>query len=274
MTDTIVGSLIQVVGGAVFGMLATILTIQAQRKRLTLEFRQGGGSGNLLGRIGLRVDDKIPLEEGTLLLYCCESSRNYCTSPARFYLYELYHHYGRFRSRGQGDPYNFKMSAPALRRLFVFYICPRPVVLVTVVHEDTSNVFPMDLIGSVSDSEFSLALRSTSPAVKLMKASKRVALSDVPHDQMSVAYALGKHHNEKSIDWKSLPFALGRSRGFELPVPNFALRVRDMEISAIHSVGSHTVFLTHCRSCEEFSDGPQMCHTNGFYQEWLSRRSP
>ena len=175
--------------------------IQAKRKRPTLEFRQSGGSRKLLGRIDLRADDNISLNEGALLLCHCRRSRNYCTSPARFYRHELYQHYGRFRSRGRGDPYNFNMSAPELRRVFVFYICPRPVVLVTVIHEDASNVFPMDLIGPVSGSEFSLALRSTSPAVELMKASRRIALSDVPFDRMSVAYALGKHHKEKSVDW-------------------------------------------------------------------------
>ena len=95
-----------------------------------------------------------------------------------------------------------------------------------------------------------------------------------PSIRMSVAYALGKHHKEKSVDWKSLPFALGRSRAFDLPVPSFGLRVRDMEIRSVLSVGSHTLFLARCRSCEEFFDDPQMCHTNGFYQDWLSRTSP
>ena len=95
---------------------------ESKWRRLTLDFRQCDGSSKLLGRIDLRVDGSIPLEEGALLLCRCGRSRNYCTTPARFYMQELYHYYGRFRSRAHGDPYNFKMSAPELRRLFVFYI--------------------------------------------------------------------------------------------------------------------------------------------------------
>src|SRR6185369_14027293 len=78
------------------------------------------------------------------------------------------------------DPYNFVMAPQAVQQLMIFYICPRPVVLVSVDDGSHSNLFPMDLIGPIAPDRFTLALRSTSQSVPTMKSSRRLALSDIP----------------------------------------------------------------------------------------------
>ncbi len=242
-----------------------------QGKRLTLEFREQHGENRLLGRIGLSVVNSKQLGTAQLHLCRCRSARNFCVSRRGACMHEIYHAYQGWRSGRHPNPYNFRMSASDLRCLFVFYICPRPVVLVTVTHEAAGNIFPMDLIGPVANGYFSLALRNTSPAVQLIKAAGRISLADVPIERMSVAYALGEHHKKKSIDWSSLPFEFSRSQTFGLPVPGFALRVREMEISESLSFGSHTVFLARAVSSQDCLHDKQMFHTNGFYRDWINR---
>lgn len=177
-------------------------------------------------------------------------------------------------SRAGAKPGNFALTPAATQQIMIFYICPRPVVLVSVDSGSHSNLFPMDLIGPVGPAacdRFTLALRSSSVSVESMKLARRVALSDVPASQHRTAYSLGAHHRNAQLDWASLPFKLERSAQFSLPVPQWALRVRELEILDFRSVGSHTLFVTHARSDRVIGDGPQFFHTSGIH-EFLRRR--
>ncbi|HWG58253.1 MAG TPA: flavin reductase [Candidatus Acidoferrales bacterium] len=169
------------------------------------------------------------------------------------------------------------MEPRDLRCLFVFYICPRPVVLVSVKHEGAGNIFPMDLIGPTDSPWFSMALRSTSPAVRLMQSSKRMALASIPLSYKPVAYELGKHHKQSSIDWGALSFPTTPSALFGLPVPAAALRIREVEVREYHEVGSHVLFMTSIvneqtpdRAPRE-NDALPMFHVHGSYREYLRR---
>jgi flavin reductase (DIM6/NTAB) family NADH-FMN oxidoreductase RutF len=156
----------------------------------------------------------------------------------------------------------------------VFYICPRPVVLVSVEHEGSGNLFPMDLIGPTDSPWFSMALRSTSPAVRLMQQSRRMALASIPFGYQGIAYELGKHHKLANIDWAALPFATVRSQLFNLRVPEAALRLREVSVQEFHEVGSHVLFLTSVER-ETIPGGaksPQLFHAFESYRRYLARR--
>jgi flavin reductase (DIM6/NTAB) family NADH-FMN oxidoreductase RutF len=165
------------------------------------------------------------------------------------------------------------MSMPAreLHALFAFYICPRPVVLVSVQDEARSNIFPMDLIGSVAPGYFSMALHSTSSGASLIESSRRVALSSVPIDQTAVAYELGKNHKRVGFCWDDVPFRTTLSSTFGIPIPDFALRVRELQIEDVRSLGSHRFFLGRIVRDEWRSQGSQLFFIHGFYQAWRQR---
>jgi len=165
----------------------------------------------------------------------------------------------------------FHMSHAALEQLAVFYICPRPVVLVSAQDGECSNLFPMDLIGPVAGPRFVLALRNTSPSVAILQNSRRAALADVALGERSLAYALGKHHRESNIDWSALPCQAARSSHFGLRVPAHALRVREFEILAAEPHGSHTVFVCRLVSDEGGADAPRLFHTSGIHGAWRRR---
>jgi flavin reductase (DIM6/NTAB) family NADH-FMN oxidoreductase RutF len=169
------------------------------------------------------------------------------------------------------NPDNFSMPPEAVQQLMIFYICPRPVVLVSVDDGSHSNLFPMDLIGPVSADRFTLALRSTSQSVPTMKSARRVALSDIPASARSTAYKLGVHHKNVKVDWDQLPFSIQRSPNFALPYPEIALRVREVEILDFDTIGSHTFFVTRIASELVVAEAPRFFHTSGIYQHYRTR---
>jgi flavin reductase (DIM6/NTAB) family NADH-FMN oxidoreductase RutF len=174
------------------------------------------------------------------------------------------------RMQKNTDPNNFFMPPEAVQQQMIFYICPRPVVLVSVDDGSHNNLFPMDLIGPVSSDRFTLALRSTSPSIATMKSARRVALSDVPAREYATAYKLGIHHKNVKVEWDHLPFDIRRSRHFSLPCPAIALRVREIEILDFDTIGSHTFFVTQIASEHRVEDDAQFFHTSGIYQHFRS----
>jgi flavin reductase (DIM6/NTAB) family NADH-FMN oxidoreductase RutF len=169
------------------------------------------------------------------------------------------------------DPNNFSMPPEAVQQQMIFYICPRPVVLVSVDDGHHSNLFPMDLIGSISADHFTLALRSTSQSIATMKSARRVALSDVAARDYAIALQLGVHHKNVQVAWDRLPFKIRRSRNFHLPCPQSALRVREIEILDFDTIGSHTFFVTRIASEQSTGEDAQFFHTSGIYQHFRRR---
>jgi flavin reductase (DIM6/NTAB) family NADH-FMN oxidoreductase RutF len=239
--------------------------------RTSLRFEERNGRGRLLGEIGLRLNELISVDGEQMGLFEVRHCRNYCLPRARLWM--LYGHLGwqEWRASRRSKPSKIRLTSLAMRSLFVFYICPRPVVLVSVMDGSTANVFPMDLIGPIGARHFSLALHCTSAGVPSMERSRRIALSSVPFDQTSVAYELGKNHKRPCVDVEQLPFATAPSAAFGLPVPRFALRVREMQIEAVRSLGSHKFFLAVTINDQQHSDGRQLFFVHGFYQAWRNR---
>jgi flavin reductase (DIM6/NTAB) family NADH-FMN oxidoreductase RutF len=235
-----------------------------------------GESQRLLGTIGMRLVRTIALTGHHFCLFETDTCENFCVGGLKLRLYDR-SETRRAEVRQRENPNNFRMTPGDLACSHVFYICPRPVVLVTVAHEGANNMFPMDLIGPTDSPWFSMALRSTSPAVELMKGSRRMALSGVPLSYKAAAYELGKHHRRTSIEWGELPFRTTRSVLFGLPVPEDALGVREVYAEEFHQVGSHVLFLTSIRretpapSKPGGEGGLQLFHAFSSYRQYLQQ---
>ena len=239
-----------------------------RRARLFLSFGERLGARPVMGTIRLRFDSAISLGGDRICIFETRGETNACLPPVRLrrqYVYQW------LRNRRNRDPYNFRIIPRELPRLFAFYICPRPVALITVQRGEQGNMFPMDLIGPTSTPFFLLALRTASPSVDLIKECGRIALSRIPVEFTSIAYELGKHHKVRSVDWGSLPFETIPSATFGLRTPAAALGVAELNIAQAHTVGSHTLFVALPVHDERRSDGLRMFHVQGFYQDYLKR---
>ena len=254
--------------GVMFGRNESMM-VEGIALRLSMRER---GSDRPLGSIGLRLARSIPIEEHRFCLFETSGSENRCVTAPNLGLYYLRQRW-REKRRRRKNPYNFQMTHAGLRASYVFYLCPRPVVLVTVVHGGSGNMFPMDLIGPTDSPWFSMALRKTSPAVRLMQESRRMALASAPFAYKDMVYELGKHHALASIDWARLPFATECSPLFRYPVAEAALKVREVEVREFHDVGSHMLFLTSIvrETLPRIgSNGPQMFHAFSSYRQYLA----
>jgi flavin reductase (DIM6/NTAB) family NADH-FMN oxidoreductase RutF len=237
---------------------------------LRLCMHERGSTNRLLGTIHLRFVHSIPLAEHRLCLFETSRFENFCVASLKLRLYDLYEQW-RIARRQRRSPYNFLMTMDDVLCSHVFYICPRPVVLVTVEHEGAGNMFPMDLIGPTDSPWYTMALRSTSPAVHLMQQSRRMALASIPVSLKAAAYEMGKHHKKTNIDWASLPFPTTASPLFGLPVPVAALRVREVQVADFHEVGSHILFITSVEheTSTRLDSGMQLFHSFSAYRRHL-----
>ena len=68
-----------------------------------------------------------------------------------------------------------------------------------------------------------------------------------------------------------LPFTARTSTEYGLPVPDFAVRVREMEIEFKQKLGNHTFFITRLVNDERFSATPEFFYVHGIYQAWRIR---
>ena len=245
-----------------------------KRASLFLGFSDRSGDTRLLGEIQLSYAETIRIGDRVLCLFRASRSTNRCLPRA--VVWRRYLDFARQQRRvaKSQTPPETQMIIRELFALATFYICPRPVVLVSVVDGNAGNIFPMDLIGPVGGQHFTLALHGTSTAVPLMERSRRVALSGVPVEQISIAYALGKNHKKTDFRWNQLSFDLTTSPAFGLPIPEFALTVKEMEIEEVRAMGSHKLFICRTGATQLRSHGLQLSFVQGFYHARRQQTQP
>jgi flavin reductase (DIM6/NTAB) family NADH-FMN oxidoreductase RutF len=234
-------------------------------KRLVLKFRERDGDKRLLAELDLCHTGAILTDGPALNLFQVHSCKNYCLPKGRLWAHYLHQAYLRWRHKGTS---HIRISARAAHAMIVSFICPRPVVLVSAISGDRSNMFPMNLLGSVSDGYFAFSLDSTRLAAPLVAGAGSVALSSIPMEQSEVARQLGKNHKKESVPWNQLPFPTRPSTALGIPVPCFALRVIELRIETIRNLGSHTLFVARVIRDERHGEGQQFSVIHGVYQVW------
>ena len=245
-----------------------------ERAHLFMNFSDHSGDNRWLGEIRLSYAETIRIGDRALCLFRGSRSTNRCLP--RSVVWRRYLDFARRQRRiAKGPtPPETRMIIRELFALSTFYICPRPVVLVSVVDGNAGNIFPMDLIGPIGGQHFTLALHGTSTAVSPMERSRRVALSGVPVEQISIAYGLGQNHKKTDFRWNQISFDLTTSPAFGLPIPEFALSVKEMEIEEVRAMGSHKLFICRTEVSHFRSHGLQLSFVQGFYHARRQQTQP
>jgi hypothetical protein len=223
-----------------------------------------------LGAIKLDRVAALSVGESQFVFFQPSSSRNYCLPGSQLALQYLLFAYRQWR---KDNTKGVHLSFLERRAMMVEFIRPHPVVLVSAGSLERGNIFPMNLCGDLGNGYFGLALRSERLAGGLVERSGRIALSSMPLSHAAVAYQLAHNHSRESFDWDQLPYEIRMSTAFHIPVPAFALRVREMEIETVHTVGSHRFFLARTVHDEKWSDDVGFCSIHGFYQSWRLKGS-
>ena len=237
----------------------------ADSSNLSLKFYERAGDQRLLAEIELMLSTSVPAGSQELFLFEVGSVRNYCLPKPL--LWAHYFSLAYLRSRGTKKPGEIPVVARTVHAGIACFTCPRPVVLVSVADGDGGNMFPMNLMGPVGDGWFAFSLNTTRQASPLVQRVGRVALSDLPFEQSDRARELRGNHKRESIRWKDLQFPTRFSAAFGIPVPDFALRVREMEIESVRRLGSHTVFVARIVHEERCQDGLPVAIALGIWHQ-------
>jgi flavin reductase (DIM6/NTAB) family NADH-FMN oxidoreductase RutF len=249
------------------GQVDAVRSFLAQSTRLELKFvdRQ---LQSVIGVLRLERADEWHAAEHGLTLFEVRSGKNQCAGWLRRAWDAGVYRWWEVRKK---PAVGLTLPPSAVEQTMIFYMCPRPVFLVSVADGEHSNIFPMDLLGPIGAERFTLALRNTSPSIATISTARKLALSAIAVDDCKVAYQLGAHHRKRQINIQELPFAVRPSQRFSLPVPAMALQVREVEILDVRQVGSHTLFLGRIVAQQGVADVPQLFHTCGIYQKLRAR---
>ena len=153
--------------------------------RLWLGFRERDEGAQWLVKIYLQYSTTLTVRNHELYLFKVLGCRNNCLPKVRLWARYLYYAYKRWRQTPE-----IQMTVRDMHSMIAFFVCPRPVVLVSVTNGKASNIFPMNLMGAVGGGYFSFALNSKRPVTSLVERAGRVALSSLPLERTPLAYEL------------------------------------------------------------------------------------
>jgi hypothetical protein len=141
--------------------------------------------------------------------------------------------------------------------------------LITVGGDGLYNLFPTDLHGPAGDGYYVGSLRHEGVACKQVEAAGRAAITQIHCDAYKTAYSLGKNHMQQLRPRENFPFGDIDSPRFQLPLPKWALRYRELEVIGTFVHGIHKLFLFKVVSGERLSDAPAtLAHVHNCYATW------
>ena len=235
---------------------------------LWLEYAERGGRGTVLGKIGLKSAKGIEHTGDGLYFFEAQSAQHWCLPRMQALAHHLLHAYKAMRRPKMPDT---RMTLLEERAANVTFIRPHPIAIASVEDAAGGNIFIMNLMGELGEGRFGFGLKNSRWPSKLVERTGRIALSSVPADEGKAAFALTATHMVEKVDWENLPFGLRRSMQFKIRVPDFARRVRELEVESVRKMGSHNFFVARVVSDERSGESDELHALHGFYQAWRLR---
>jgi hypothetical protein len=138
------------------------------------------------------------------------------------------------------------------------YSYPRQIRIVSFRHDDYYNIFPMDLLGPIEQSErFVFGLRHSNLALAGIIKTGKLAVSQVPFQFKDTIYQLGKHHSSQPPPLHSLQFDVVTSKNFEFHIPAWAENYKEIKILATKNLGSHMLLWGESKETTVVNDKAQ-----------------
>jgi hypothetical protein len=240
---------------------------QISTNTLRLEYVERSGN-RILGQIGLKVASGIQSAGNGLHFFEPRSVNNRCLPVHQRAAHSLMHAY---QARVRPKTPDLNMTLLEQRAADVTFIRPHPIGIGSVEDVAGGNIFILNLMGELGEGRFGFGLRDLRWPAHLVERSGRMALSSVPSSKGQIAFFLTKTHLVEQVDWGKLPFEVRQSSRFNIRVPAFALRVRELELETIRKMGSHNFFIARVISDEQRMEGEELHALHGFFQAWRMR---
>ena len=231
----------------------------SQQKSCKLSFEMK--NGRKLAEIWLSTIDRRKEENGVLLIAKVDKCRLFqVLSAEAFFLYNIY-----YRKPG----YSFKK----FKSYVSAFSYPRKVRLVSFKKDGYYNIFPMDFVGEIGQTNFYVfGLRHTNRALAEIIKEKKIAVSEVPFSYKKYIYELGSHHSSQPPSMEQLPFKTFESKNFGFPIPEFAGSYYEINVTRSINLGSHMLFWGEVRYEETKSaDQEHLYHIHFLLDLFLER---
>ncbi len=214
----------------VFGIWLTkekITIISKKKQEYKMIFTGSGKNSKTVAVITLEYFNNIEEADGTIFLLKMVNTRirhiNFIKTRLLFQRY--------YKKPGQ----NFDQ----LKSYAAAYSYPRRVRVISFKEEDYYNIFPMDLVGEITQSRhYVFGLRHTNVTLARIIETKKMVVSEVPFEFKEIIYQLGKHHSGAPL-MAELNFALIQTQQFNFPVPAWANSYKELKIVKTINLGSH-----------------------------------
>lgn len=170
------------------------------------------------------------LAEGEEILYLLKAAKAklHYINPVSLHLF--------FSKHYKKPQWPFYKYAP----LVAAYSYPRKVRLISFKEDSYFNIFPMDLLGDITQSGwFVFGLRHTNSTLSRIIETKKIVVSEIAFGHKEVIYQLGKHHSSGPPSIESLPFNVLQTEQFGFYIPGWVESYKEIQITDTIDLGSH-----------------------------------
>jgi len=172
----------------------------------------------------------------------------------------------KFRSRPLD---NVALPGKLYDQVCIAYSIPRKISVITVSDGILVNMFPTDLHGFIGQSYYAGSLKIGGNANTQVESLRRVVISDVDASSYLHIYSMGKNHMIDLQNERRFMLHHRRSRVFDFPLPEWALRYREMIHLGSFDHGIHRIhFYQVVHSAELENAGPTLAHIQQYYAQW------
>jgi len=132
------------------------------------------------------------------------------------------------------------LTFPKFKSFTAAYSYPRRIRLISFKQDDYYNIFPMDLLGDISESNrFVFGLRHTNVSLSRIIETGKIVVSEVAFDHKDMIFTLGKHHSSKPPSLDSFMFNIIQSKNFGFYLPDWINGYKEIKILETKNLGSH-----------------------------------
>ena len=172
----------------------------------------------------------------------------------------------KFKTRGKD---NVSLPGNLFDQVRIAYSVPRKISVVTVSDSTLVNMFPTDLHGAIGNSYYASSLRIGGRANAQVESLRRIVISDVDASSYMEVYSMGKNHMMDLQNEGRFMLHHQRSRIFNFPLPEWALRYKEMIHQGSTDLGIHRIHFYRVINNRVLENaGPTLAHIQQYYAQW------
>ena len=156
----------------------------------------------------------------------------------------------------------FSMKPKQIRHLFNFCLCPRKVFLISCHGSESTNTFPLDVVGIYPNGTVLFSVRKSNKMNPGIQMHGEVLLSNCPSHEVDRIYNLGKNYNQNGKPLEKVNYL----KYNEIAYPDFAFDIHIIQIHSTYEVGEHLCYLGNLKNTTNQKNETHLAHVPWFWR--------